>query len=107
MGVLFCSMWRQWLHELSRIHEQANNFSVFNAQCFDEDDRPKVQRGIVRFMKGIGLVRKDASDDAALKAFDKKVKLEVPRALEVSLGRVGILYRHACVFFLPLALISM
>jgi hypothetical protein len=105
--VLFCKMWRQWLHELSRIHEQANNFSVFKAQCYDEEDRPKVQRNIIKLMRAIGLVQTDASDDAALRAFDTMVHLEVPRALEVSLGRVGILYRHACVIFLPLAMTSM
>jgi len=102
--VLFCKMWREWLLEQSRIHEQARNFSVFRAQCLHEEDRPLIQCSIARFMKGIGLVPKDAPDDAALEAFDMKVHLEVPRALEVSVGRVGILYRHACVIFLPLAL---
>jgi len=52
-------------------------------------------------------VPKDAPDDAALQAFDMKVHLEVPRALEVSLGRVGIPYGYACVIFLPTALNGM
>jgi hypothetical protein len=105
--VLFCKKWRQWLHEQSRIHEQARDFSVFKAKCGNEEDRPVVQRSIATFMKGIGLVPKDAPDDAALKAFDMKVHQEVPRALEVSLGRVGIPYGYACVIFLPTALNGM
>jgi hypothetical protein len=102
-----CKVWRNWLHELSRIDEQAADFSVLKAECFNEGDRPLVQHSIARFMRGIGLVQQDASEQAALEAFDRKVHLEVPHALEVSVGRVGILYRHACVIFLPLALGNM
>jgi len=52
-------------------------------------------------MKGIEAVPKDASEEAALEAFERKVHIEVPCALRMSLGRVGIQYRHACVIFLP------
>lgn len=105
--VALCRIWRNWMHELSRINEQAADFSVLKAECFHEGDRPLVQHSIARFMRGIGLVQKDASEQAALEAFDQKVHLEVPRALQESVGRVGILYRHACVIFLPLALGNM
>lgn len=105
--VALCKVWRNWLQELCRIDEQAADFSVLKAECFNEGDRPLVQNSIARFMRGIGLVQQDASEQAALEAFDQKVHLEVPHALEVSVGRVGILYKHACVIFLPLALGNM
>jgi hypothetical protein len=105
--VMFCRIWRKWMHELSRIHEQATSFSVFEAECFQEADRPLIHRSIAKFMKGIDAVPKDASEQTALEAFEEKVHLEVPWALQVSLGRVGIRYRHACVIFLPFFLYTM
>jgi hypothetical protein len=105
--VMFCRIWRKWMHELSRIHEQATSFSVFEAECFQEADRPLIHRSIAKFMKGIDAVPKDASEEVALEAFERKVHVEVPCALRVSLGRVGIRYRHACVIFLPFFLYLM
>jgi hypothetical protein len=105
--VMFCKIWRKWMHEVSRIHGQAKSFSVFEAACFNEEDRPLLHRSIAKFMKGIDAVPKDASEQTALEAFEEKVHLEVPWALQVSLGRVGIRYRHACVIFLPFFLYTM
>jgi len=105
--VMFCKIWRKWMHELSRIHEQAMSFSVFKAACFNEEDRPLIYHSIAKFMKGIGAVAKDAPEATALEAFDSKVHLEVPRALQISLGRVGMRYRNVCVIFLPFFLYLM
>lgn len=103
-AVIFCKLWRQWLHELNSINQQAQSFSVANGVCFKEEDRPIIQRSIARFMKGLEIVGKEASEAEALEAFNHKVHHEIPIVLEMSVGRVGILYRHACVIFLPLAL---
>jgi len=105
--VMFCKIWRKWMLELSRIHEQATIFSVCKAACFNEEDRPLLYHSIAKFMKGIDAVPKDASEETALEAFDSKVHLEVPLALQVSLGRVGIRYSHGCVIFLPFFLYLM
>jgi hypothetical protein len=100
-GAIFCKIWRKWMYELSHIYEQATNFSVYRAECFHEGDRPLLHASIATLMRAIGLVPEDAPEEAALAAFDRKVHLEVPYALQVSMGRVGIRYRHACVMFLP------
>ncbi|CAK0849871.1 unnamed protein product [Prorocentrum cordatum] len=103
-AVAFCIAWRNWLRVKARIEKQSENFSIHQAECFNEADRPLVKRSIARFMKVISAIAKDATDEAALDAFDKKVRTEMPKALAQSVGKAGVRYKHVVVIFLPLAL---
>jgi len=71
---------------------RVNSFSVRHANCFCETDRVLVESNIVGMMREVGLVQKDADEDAALVAFDKLVHSKVPAFLNATFGRAGISY---------------
>merc|ERR550537_2157223 len=63
------------------MNEQMTNFSIRDAECFDENDRKKVTTNIVTWF---GDENKD--EDSALDAFDQYVRTQVKDAMESLIG---------------------
>lgn len=61
-----------------------------------------VYSNIARYMRDTRAVRREATDEQALLAFNELVKTEVPLAVTQSLGAWGIPVRYLCVILLPL-----
>lgn len=95
---------RKWARKRADIQRLVENFSITRAACFCEDDRPVVQGNIASFMRDLELVPADATEAAALAAFDQLVREEVPHALATSFGRAGIPYRYAVTIFMAQSL---
>ena len=49
----------------------AQGWTILQAQCFCEEDRPIVQRNVAGMMKDAGLVTADTQEQEALSAFDQ------------------------------------
>ena len=71
---------------------QMANFSVREAECFDEKDRERVERNIIEWFGG-----ETGDADAALDAFDTYVRTEVKAAMESVVGTStgAVPYFHA------------
>jgi hypothetical protein len=99
-------LFRIWLQTLQLIERRASEFSVEAAKCFDEADRPIVQEGIHVFMKAIGRVVENSSEEQALQSFNRMVQQELPKALRRSFGTVGFQYRYVWVMSLGAGLMA-
>jgi hypothetical protein len=65
-----------YVAERRLMNEQMSNFSVRNAECFDENDRQKVEKNIIEWFGS------EEDRDGALDAFDQYVRTEVKDAME-------------------------
>mmetsp|Transcript_63838 Transcript_63838/g.148726 ORF Transcript_63838/g.148726 Transcript_63838/m.148726 type:complete len:684 (-) Transcript_63838:97-2148(-) len=94
---------RHWAREQEHIRSLVQAFSIKDTVCFDENDRPVVYGNIAMFMEAAGLVAQGARQHEALEKFDELVQEHMPRALQLSLGSVGLKYRYGLVYFLLLS----
>jgi hypothetical protein len=83
----------------SRAHAltDALNFRVANAHCTVEEDRPVVNRMIVKLMKQLEYVEKDATPERSWNAFETLVHEVVPPLLLKKFGSAGVPYRKVLV----------
>lgn len=102
--VVFVWTLRRWAREQAQIFVSAQQFSIRDAVCFNEDDRPVVQGNIICFMQLLEIVPPGSSDSDALDAFDALVHSTVPHALVKSIGRIGIPFKLVLTMTLSVAL---
>eukprot|EP00929_Paragymnodinium_shiwhaense_P051908 TRINITY_DN26047_c0_g1_i1.p1 TRINITY_DN26047_c0_g1~~TRINITY_DN26047_c0_g1_i1.p1 ORF type:complete len:840 (+),score=181.93 TRINITY_DN26047_c0_g1_i1:198-2717(+) len=93
-NVLLCSMMRHWAREQKQFKQRLASFSIARATCYDENDRPIVNKNVVSLIRGIHEPMQRVSQDRVLAAFDKLVKIVVPEYMKNSIGRVGLPYRY-------------
>eukprot|EP00928_Gymnodinium_smaydae_P034174 TRINITY_DN24287_c0_g3_i1.p1 TRINITY_DN24287_c0_g3~~TRINITY_DN24287_c0_g3_i1.p1 ORF type:complete len:511 (-),score=49.07 TRINITY_DN24287_c0_g3_i1:108-1640(-) len=104
MRLLFCG----WIYKVNkdadRIVENINNFSVANCLCFDENDRPIVEKNIAHLAFSNGIVNK-GDDKKALEAFDMYVRDNFGDALRSSLRKYASAAKQtillSLLFFIP------
>merc|ERR1740121_996706 len=94
-------MWilRRWARRKIDVRSRLERFRVDECTCFLEADRPVVQRNIILLMQAIGEVQESAPDEAALEAFDQRVRRELPGAFLGSVGVFGLRYKHVIALF--------
>mmetsp|Transcript_141134 Transcript_141134/g.450836 ORF Transcript_141134/g.450836 Transcript_141134/m.450836 type:complete len:624 (+) Transcript_141134:60-1931(+) len=93
-ALLWCYVIRQWARDKVSIRSRLENFSVSECICFDERDRPLVCRNIAVLMCLVEAVPKDSDEAAALEAFDKLVRAQLPHAIAGSVGRHVLKYKY-------------
>jgi hypothetical protein len=84
-GLYFASVFaltqaKVYVAERRLMNDQMSNFSVRNAECFDENDRAKVEKNIIEWFGS------EEDRDGALDAFDRYVRTEVKDAMESFCG---------------------
>ena len=67
-------------------------FSIRNAVCAVEGDRPVVEGNVASLMRDLKLVPLDSTHEEALLAFDSMVQTTMPRAIRDSVGLAGLRY---------------
>merc|ERR1712232_65289 len=98
--VLVAVFLRKWARDKARIHPHVQNFSIVNALCTKEADRPVVHRNVACFMKASGLIEVLEHDNTALSVFDRLVQKVLPLKIQASIGHVGVRYHHVVMLFL-------
>mmetsp|Transcript_21166 Transcript_21166/g.45908 ORF Transcript_21166/g.45908 Transcript_21166/m.45908 type:complete len:670 (+) Transcript_21166:14-2023(+) len=85
---------RLWESEKVVLEDRVRFFRVQECTCAIETDRAIVYENISRLMRASGTVGKHASQDAALEAFNHRVRSELMGAFRLSLGRHAFQFQH-------------
>ena len=85
-GLAYCIFCRHGHRDLDAAWRRVRSFHIGDATCYDETDRPLVERNIVAFLKSKGYVRVRTSGSDALRVFDDLVRTIVLQAMQLSLG---------------------
>jgi len=97
-----------WFRRLVRLRQEltlpVENFKIQSTTCAQEEDRPLVEGNIVAFMRALEEVDPEANDEAALEAFNRLVRMEVPSALNAACGRRTLPYRYVAVMTFGLSM---
>lgn len=93
---------RYWGRVRNELSQQANSFRISTALCHEESDRVHVTDAVACFARDARIVVKHAGEREAVAAFEEQVRLVVPEALAVALGRTGVPVRYALTVLLPL-----
>eukprot|EP00928_Gymnodinium_smaydae_P024245 TRINITY_DN19678_c0_g4_i1.p1 TRINITY_DN19678_c0_g4~~TRINITY_DN19678_c0_g4_i1.p1 ORF type:complete len:611 (-),score=84.33 TRINITY_DN19678_c0_g4_i1:193-2025(-) len=88
-----------WARQQEQMQAGLREFDIHNAVCAREEDRVIVENNVIVFSKHFGLVEPFDRREDVLAAFNALVLENVPRALEVSLGRAGVQYKDAASIF--------
>jgi len=107
-AIAFSFIMRRWAHVQAQLREQVAQFCVQDARCFCEDDRPVVYSLITAFIRAMNVLDEEAvanpDQEVLLEEFNKLVRTEVPDMILVSIGRIGIPYKHVAAMCLGHAL---
>jgi len=85
---------RRLARQRKAIISRLETFTVQECTCSVESDRATVYANIATLMRAYRVVPRDASDAAALSAFDDLVRRELPGAFVAALGRWTFQYAH-------------
>lgn len=103
IGLAFGFSMRFLFNDLRQAQERIRTFSVQDAKCFCEDDRPLVHHNIVLLLKFHHVIEFNTPMTEALEVFNSMVRQCLPQALEASMGSSGMPYRFSFAMVLPIA----
>lgn len=92
---------RWWSARRRQMAEIAAEFDIRTAKCFVEADRKFVEGNVVDFMRAKRLVDVEATFEDCLDSFNNLARQQVPKALNASLGKVGIPVHYLLLIALP------
>jgi hypothetical protein len=93
-GVFWVYLSRRANRTLDKTWEHMHTFKVKQALCFDENDRPLVEKVIAALMVSQGYACEDDGHEAALDAFDVLAKDLVTETMKAALGIFPIPLKH-------------
>jgi len=102
LGLGLCYMCRRVLRQLKGAQECVASFSIHDATCFCEDDRPVVEENIILLLRNAGYVDISTQREDALEAFNRMVREHLPSALKISMGTSGVPYHYLFAAMLPM-----
>eukprot|EP00929_Paragymnodinium_shiwhaense_P098883 TRINITY_DN6039_c0_g3_i1.p1 TRINITY_DN6039_c0_g3~~TRINITY_DN6039_c0_g3_i1.p1 ORF type:complete len:532 (+),score=40.48 TRINITY_DN6039_c0_g3_i1:119-1714(+) len=99
-GFLVACYMRHMARSLDVMQKTVDTFSISQARCYCEEDRPLVQRNIVAFLKHSGMVDVDMTEEEALDKFDTHVRCTFGKVIRDRIGTMGMQYRWMLVMIL-------
>ena len=85
----FTVMLRKVAVDQAQSEADLQHFSIKEAICAVESDRPIVEANVVYLMRTLKVVSPDGTSGDALACFDRLVQENMPRVIRASIGRAG------------------